>query len=65
VHEPGTEPLQELPLAEDDRGLVADAGRKVGSAADRLARPDQPREKESAPCEQGAGDRDRNGERDR
>ena len=35
VHEPGAEPLEELPLAEDDRRLVLDALREVVEALER------------------------------
>ena len=65
VHEPGPEALEELPLPEDDRRLVADARGQIANALTRLARPDEPREEERAPREQRAGDRDRDDERDR
>ena len=41
VHEPGAEPLEELPLAEDDRRLVLDALREVVEALERSAHADR------------------------
>ena len=65
VHEARDEPLQELPLPEDDRRLVADPARDVRHAVDRLARPHEPGEEEGSPREEEARDRDRGDERDR
>jgi hypothetical protein len=55
VHQARDEPLQQLALAEDDDGLVADAGREVAAALDRLAGADEARQEERAPGEQSAG----------
>ena len=60
VHEPGAEPLEELPLAEDDRRLVLDALGDVVEAPERSAHADEADEQQSSPYEQ----RDRHG-RDR
>jgi hypothetical protein len=37
MHQAGTEPLKELPLAEHDGRLVTDAGREVRQTMDVLA----------------------------
>jgi hypothetical protein len=60
VHEPWDEPLQQLPLAEDDDGLVPNALRQVVVAREGRTEADEARE------EQGAArrERDRDG-RDR
>ena len=65
VHEPGNEALEELPLPEDDGGFVPHAHREVGRALDRRARAHEPREEQRAAREEPAGDRGRDGERDR
>jgi hypothetical protein len=57
VHQAGDEPLQQLPLAEHDHSLVADAPREVTRAVDRPPLPDEPDEEERAPREQPAADR--------
>jgi hypothetical protein len=65
VHEPWDESLEQLSLPEDDRRLVPHANGDVAGPRGRLPRADETREKESAPREEGAGDRDRDDERDR
>ena len=64
VHEAGAEPLQQLPLAEDDGRLVADALWDVRDALDGLARAHEPEKEERPPSEQPARDPDRNEERE-
>ena len=56
MHEPGHEPLQKLPLAEDDHRLVPYAAGKVVEAVDWLACADEPIEEKRAPREQAAAD---------
>jgi hypothetical protein len=65
VHQSRAEPLQELPLAEDDRRLVPDSRGDVVRARGRLAGADEPGEEDRAPAEERAGDPDRGDERDR
>jgi hypothetical protein len=65
VHQAGTQALQQLPLAEDDRRLVADAARQVRCPADGLARADEPCEEERTSREEPTGDPDRCDDRDR
>ena len=62
---PGDEPLQQLPLAEHDHGLVAHAPRHVARALDRLARADEPPEEERAAGEEPAGDGEQRREAER
>jgi hypothetical protein len=65
VHQPGHEPLQELPLAEHDHGLVADPAGEVVAPLDGLAGADEPRQEERAPREQAAGEGEQGREPDR
>jgi hypothetical protein len=58
------EPLEQLPLAEHDHGLVLDALGGVAEAVDRLAEPDQVDEQLGAAGEQEAADGEQRGERD-
>ena len=62
---PGTEPLEQLALAEHDLGLVAGAPRQVAGALRRLAHPHEADDQARPPGEQGAadGERRREGER--
>jgi hypothetical protein len=64
VDEPGHEPLKQLPLAQDDHGLVLDPLGNVPEAVDRLAELDEVDEQLGPPAEQGAGDGERRGKRD-
>ena len=61
----GTEPLQQLALAEHDLGLVAGAPRQVVEARRGLAHAHQPDEQLRAAGEQGARDREGRCERER
>jgi hypothetical protein len=65
VDEARHEPLEQLPLAEDDHGLVFDALGQVVEALDRLAEPDQRDEQLRAAGEERAGDGEQRGERER
>ena len=65
VDEAGHEALKQLPLAEHDHGLVADALRHVVEALDRLAEPDERDEQLRAAVEERAADREERGERER
>jgi hypothetical protein len=65
VDQPGHEPLEQLPLAEHDHGLVLDPLRNVVEAVDRLAQFDEIDEQLGPPGEQGAADCERSGERQR
>jgi hypothetical protein len=57
VHQPGDQALQELALAQDDHGLVADAARGVVVAAvGRVTGEDEPRQEERPPREEAACD---------
>jgi hypothetical protein len=59
------EPLEQLPLAEDDHGLVLHALRHVVEALGGLAEPDQVDEQLGAAGEQRAADGERSGDRER
>jgi hypothetical protein len=59
------QPLEQLPLAEHDHGLVLDALWHVVEALDRLAEPDQPYQQPGAAGEERAADGERSGERER
>ena len=63
VHESRAEPLEKLPLAEDDHGLVARAARDVVEARRRLAHPHEVHEQLRPAGEQTA--RERQGRRQR
>jgi hypothetical protein len=65
VHQPRPEPLQELALAEDDLGLVADAARKVVEALGGLAELEEVEEQLGPAREQRAADRESGGESER
>jgi hypothetical protein len=65
VHEAGHEPLQQLPLAEHDDRLVAEAARDVVRALDRLAGANEPHEEERAPGEEAARGREQRPEPER
>ena len=65
MHQPRHELLQQLALAEDEHGLLADARADVVEALDRLAHPNQPDEQQRTAREQPARDREGGGERDR
>jgi hypothetical protein len=65
VDQAGHEPLEELPLAEHDHGLVLDALGDVVEALDRLPEPDERDEQPGAAGEEGAADRERGCERER
>jgi hypothetical protein len=65
VHQAGHEPLQQLPLAEHDRCLVADARADLAGAVDRLPRQDETRQEQGAAREEPAGDEEQRRERDR
>jgi hypothetical protein len=65
VHQARDQALQELLLAEDDHGLVADTGRDRVAAVDRLPGEDEPREEERAAREEAAGDGEQGGEPER
>jgi hypothetical protein len=58
------EPLEQLPLAEHDHGLVLDALGHVAEAVHRLAEPHQIDEQLGPPREQRAADGEQRGERD-
>jgi hypothetical protein len=64
VDEARDKPLKQLPLTEDDHGLVLDPLRNVAEAIDRLAEPDEVDEQLCPPCEQRAADGEERGERD-
>jgi hypothetical protein len=64
VDEAGDEPLEQLPLAQHDHGLVLDPLRDVAEAVDRLAEPDEVDEQLRPPPEQRPADREQRGERD-
>ena len=61
----GHEPLEELPLAEHDHGLVLDALGHVAEAVHRLAEPDEIDEQLRPPRKQRAADGEERGERER
>ena len=65
VDQAGHEPLEQLPLAEHDHGLVLDALGHVAEAVDRLAEPDEVDEQLRPPREQRAADGEQRGERER
>jgi hypothetical protein len=66
VHQPGDEPLEQLALAEDDHGLVADsAGEAVVATVCGLAGEDEPRQEEGAAREEAAGDGEQGSEPER
>jgi hypothetical protein len=65
MHQSGDDPLQQLPLAEDDLRLVAHALRHVVRTVDRLAGADDADEEEGAPGEEAAGDGDERGQAER
>ena len=62
---PGTSRCEQLPLAEHEHGLVADARADVVGALDRLAHPDEPPEEERAAREEAARDGEQRRERER
>ena len=65
MDEPRNDALKQLPLAEDDDGLVPDPLRRVAEAVDRLAKPNQVDEQPRPPAEERAADREKRGERKR
>jgi hypothetical protein len=65
VHQPRPEPLQQLALAEDDLGLVADAPREVVEALGGPAELEEVEEQLGPAREQRAADRESGGERER
>jgi hypothetical protein len=64
VHEARHEPLQELPLAEHDRRLVADTQGQVVGAVERPPGADEPDEEEGAPPREVAGGGEQRRERE-
>ena len=64
VDQAGHEPLEELPLAEHDHGLVLDALGHVAEAVHRLAEPDEIDEQLCPPRKQRAADGEQRGERE-
>jgi hypothetical protein len=64
VHQPGTEPLEQLALAEHDRRLVAGADLDVAGAGGGLRLAGDPDQLGDPACEQRAAGADRGGERD-
>ena len=65
VHDAWPEPLEELPLSENDDRLVAHAGRNVRQPVGGLPRADEPVEEEGTAREQPARDPHRRDERER
>ena len=65
VHEPGHEPLQELPLAEHDLDLVSRLPRDVRRAIVRLRAADEPRQEPRSSREEPAADDREHSECDR
>jgi hypothetical protein len=65
VHQAGPESLEQLPLTQHDRRLVADALRNVAEPLARLAEPDEFDQELGAAREQGAADGECQRERDR
>jgi hypothetical protein len=64
VHQSRNQALQQLALAEHDRGLVAEARRDPVESVGGLTEPNEPREQEGAAGEQRACDGDRGCESD-
>jgi hypothetical protein len=64
VDEAGDEPLKELPLPQDDHGLVLDALGDLPEAIDRLAELDEVDQQPRAPGEERAADGEQRGERE-
>src|SRR5918996_123393 len=65
MHQPRAEALEQLPLAQDDHGLVLDALREIVQAADGPAQPHQLPQRECADQEQATGGRQKEEEHDR
>jgi hypothetical protein len=61
VHQAGHEPLEQLPLAEDEDSFVADAGRQVAGAVGGLAGADEAGQEEGALREEPASGREQGG----
>jgi hypothetical protein len=57
VHQPRSEPLEELPLAEHDDRLVAEPPGQVARPVDRLRPADEADEEDGAPREEAAARR--------
>jgi len=64
VDQAGDEPLEQLPLAEHDHGLVLDPLRQVAETVHRRAEPDEVDEQLCAPRKQRAARGEERGERD-
>jgi hypothetical protein len=65
VDEPRNDPLEQLPLAQDDDGLVPDPLRRVAEAVDRLAEPNEVDEQLRPPAEERAAEGKKRGEGER
>jgi hypothetical protein len=65
MHQPGHEPFQQLPLAEDDLDLVARALEVGAGPVGGLCVPDEPGQEPGAPGEDPAADENDRGEADR
>ncbi len=65
MDEAGHQPLEQLPLAEHDHGLVAHARGDVVEALHRLAEPDERDQQPGAAGEESAGHGERSGEAER
>src|SRR5207248_1615775 len=65
VHQPRNEPLQQLPLPEDDLRLSRDARRHLARPVARPRADDDPRQEERTACEDPAADEDERREGDR
>ena len=57
MHQPGDEPLEQLPLAERDHDLVPDTGRQLARPVARPPHPHEPDEHDGPPREQPSADR--------
>jgi hypothetical protein len=64
VHQPRTQPLEQLALPEHDRHLVARPPGRMVCAVARGRRVHQPAQKDDPADEQGAADSDRRGKRE-
>jgi hypothetical protein len=65
VHQAGHDPVEQLRLAEDDRGLVAQPAGRVRRPVGGRRAADEPREEQRAPGEEPAGDDEQRGEAER
>jgi hypothetical protein len=65
VHGAGQQPLEELPLPQDDHRFIADARRDLARAVDRLRGTNEAGEEERAPAEERTSDAEQRRESDR